>query len=584
MSEEINAKSVEEQDVMEEETAAEETVTETTKKPAPRTKSIEEIREEETRKEEEKGSKRREIIKNIAIIFLAIMLVLTFFSNTIMNYTLPQVSSELISSGSIKSMLRGKGTIETIDPYNIKVKETRTVTAVNVKVGDTVQAGDVIYSLKGEESSELETQRTAVRTAETDYKSAIVTAELRADQVLQIEAGQDMNMNEIMNNIAEYDRQIEQYLTELDTLAAEKAILQLEVDQLSGQKTVDNSGTVNALEKQIIICQKNIDDCNAIIEAYRKKSEHTEEETKKYREAKEQLVKEEETIKNCEYQKSLAEVDAKVTVNGDVAARINDLNNQIKAKETTIALTTTAKTDTEARKTTYVKSVSGKLSVLKAYDALNDAKAKLEKLEKESLGKDITSPVNGKIVSLSKKAGEDTEPNEIVAVIQVEGKGYRTSFTVDASQARTVKVGDVVNVEDYFYNNVQVNLVAINPDTTDPQNKKNLVFELNGEGIEAGGTISLSVGNASASFNKTVPKSALRKDNKGDFILILQEKSVPFGTRYLAKRVEVSKIYAQDDARAAIEADVDDWGVYVISNSNKPIKGGDQVRLSEEQK
>ena len=37
----------------------------------------------------ENVSKRRDWIKNVAIIFLAVMLVLTFFSNTIMNYSLP---------------------------------------------------------------------------------------------------------------------------------------------------------------------------------------------------------------------------------------------------------------------------------------------------------------------------------------------------------------------------------------------------------------------------------------------------------------------------------------------------------------
>lgn len=37
----------------------------------------------------ENTKKRREWIKNAAIVFLVIMLILTFFSNTIMNYSLP---------------------------------------------------------------------------------------------------------------------------------------------------------------------------------------------------------------------------------------------------------------------------------------------------------------------------------------------------------------------------------------------------------------------------------------------------------------------------------------------------------------
>ena len=38
----------------------------------------------------------REWVKTFAIIFLAVLLVLTFFSNTIMNMTLPEVSTEYI--------------------------------------------------------------------------------------------------------------------------------------------------------------------------------------------------------------------------------------------------------------------------------------------------------------------------------------------------------------------------------------------------------------------------------------------------------------------------------------------------------
>lgn len=45
--------------------------------------------------------KRREIIKTILIIFLAVLLVLTFFSNTIMNKSLSEVATEVCTSGSL---------------------------------------------------------------------------------------------------------------------------------------------------------------------------------------------------------------------------------------------------------------------------------------------------------------------------------------------------------------------------------------------------------------------------------------------------------------------------------------------------
>ena len=67
---------------------------------------------------EEKNIKRKEWVKTVAIIFLSIMLVLTFFSNTIMNYSLPEVATEYVQSDSITTQVRGTGMVEAGDPYN----------------------------------------------------------------------------------------------------------------------------------------------------------------------------------------------------------------------------------------------------------------------------------------------------------------------------------------------------------------------------------------------------------------------------------------------------------------------------------
>ena len=98
---------------------------------------------------------RKDMVKNVAIGFLSVMLVLTFFSNTIMNYSLPQVSTRQITNGSISPQIRGTGTVSAEDPYNITVKETRKISGVAVKEGAHVEIGDVIYYLEDKESSEL---------------------------------------------------------------------------------------------------------------------------------------------------------------------------------------------------------------------------------------------------------------------------------------------------------------------------------------------------------------------------------------------------------------------------------------------
>ena len=55
----------------------------------------------------EKSSKRREWVKSAAIVFLSVLLVLTFFSQTIMNRSLPEVATKFVQNGTITSKIRG---------------------------------------------------------------------------------------------------------------------------------------------------------------------------------------------------------------------------------------------------------------------------------------------------------------------------------------------------------------------------------------------------------------------------------------------------------------------------------------------
>ena len=123
--------------------------------------------------ENENGRKRREWVKTAAIVFLSILLVLTFFSNTIMNYSLPEVAAQYIQSGTITAKIRGTGTVESSDPYKVQVKETRTVESVLVKVGDEVQKGDPLFILADKESQELTDAQKQLDTALLNFEKSL---------------------------------------------------------------------------------------------------------------------------------------------------------------------------------------------------------------------------------------------------------------------------------------------------------------------------------------------------------------------------------------------------------------------------
>jgi len=69
----------------------------------------------------EQTVKHRGWVKNAAIIFLSIMLVLTFFSNTILNYSLPEVAAQYAQSGTITTKVRASAPIEANMTFNVEI-------------------------------------------------------------------------------------------------------------------------------------------------------------------------------------------------------------------------------------------------------------------------------------------------------------------------------------------------------------------------------------------------------------------------------------------------------------------------------
>ena len=138
---------------------------------------------------ENEGKKRREWVKNAAIIFLTIMLILTFFSNTIMNYSLPEVATQYVQSGSITAKVRGTGNVEATDPYNVMVKDTRVISSVAVKQGDKVEKDQVLYYLEDKESDELKQAEKELADLELAYMKGLFGSTVSPEVINKVASG-----------------------------------------------------------------------------------------------------------------------------------------------------------------------------------------------------------------------------------------------------------------------------------------------------------------------------------------------------------------------------------------------------------
>ena len=676
-----------------------------------------------------KSLKKREVIKNIAIVFLVIMLILTFFSNTIMNRTLPEVSTQSVTSGPVTTQVRGDGVVEAEDPYNLIIDETRKVKSCPVRVGDHVEEGDIIYYLLGETSEELTTAKNELESLKSEYELTILESGLTQAEVGSVEAGvknatgtilstlesKDAEINSLKSQLEEKEKkhsEVEHQIsvtdpsgssTTVDCSAEEKAVEDAQT-ALDSAKSILNS--LNEAKSQAVQIAKAKSDALANYNAEKdnfygtdsKKGVKTlfdeaeaDYETKKsdyankyndyqtkttdynnaktaYYNAKEAFNSDptkEQDMKDAEAAMNKAEtamnsakdaMDAALTAKDDAEKNYNTckknkedaeaaLNTAKTAMDEANALSANAPTDEqisnaqadvnakqaalnqantnltnkknsanssnnqnnqnyqnlkkqeydmsveigdlkskieklEASRADYLSTEKTKMGLESKYQEILKKEKQIKDLEAKALGGEIKSPVTGEITSLAYSGGEKIEAGSTAAVIQIDGKGYKLSFPVNAKQAKAVKVGDPVSVENsWYYGDLNVNLVAIQPDKNNSRDGKILVFSLSGESVNPGQNLTLSVGEKSSNYDLIVPNAAVHEDNSGHFVLIVDTKSTPFGSRYIAKRVDVT-VLAQDDKVTAVDAELFGYE-YVITNSSKYIENKDQVKLAD---
>lgn len=597
----------------------------------------------------ENGTKRRDWVKNAAIVFLTVMLLLTFFSQTIMNYSLPEVATQYVQSGSITAKIRGSGTVESGDPYEVKVTETRKVASVAVRAGDTVQKGDILYYLEDKDSEELQAALDALEKAEKAYESALLNTNLTSSDIQEAESG--VTIEEYRSRITVKQNAVK---------AAENAVEAAENEVTEAQKRVDEiTERYEAFNTQITIEQNRSEDewdCDERHERDRTRDEYNQANNQwnQTRPAlKAELDKAEKAIadKEAEYaprieaavesgnsaeekalrdelesvvsgyrdsvkayddqikagDQNIADLENKKTaaqtrLEAKVRKDKEDITNSLRRQQSEVedekreaekaladkkdAVTDRTK-DLEDRQdelkdlNDQIDRIFGQSGLQTLQEAIDKAQEEVDKLKEKTTGATITAPISGTVTKLNVTAGNSTSADTPVAVMQPEGKGYTLSFSVTNEQARRLSVGDKADlVNAWRYDDIDVTLSSIKPDNTDPGQKKLLTFDVTGSTVTAGQSLSLSVGQKSANYDLIVPNSAIREDNNGKFILIVESKSSPLGTRYTASRVDV-EVIASDDTQSAISAALYGYE-FVITTSTKPVEAGKLVRLASD--
>ena len=564
------------------------------------------------------GKKRREWVKNAAIIFLSVMLVLTFFSNTFMNYSLPEVAAQYVQSGTITAKIRGTGTVESGDPYNVKINETRTISSVLVKTGDKVEKGAPLLLLEDKESKELTDAQAALDKAMLDFELALLSGDISNTAYTNVQTGQIASIGTYQSRIVAAEAEIDKWQKQVDE--ATTAINQLKTAQVNvdaGGAPDTSSEQAKVAEAQAALNNDWVKIAKDKISEWQAAKAAFDATIAKYKEGilssvsgndrQNQVPKEEydvAVVNSTTYQKLIDEKQAQI--NADPAAvtaynnKVNALaeankklaekqNSKTNATSSLTVQTQNWQNELDSRnaklkaaqdfKAQLLKDISTELNLDYQLDSLKKQRDQIAKLQENAVGASIEAPIAGTITGVTVKAGDEAQPDTALVTMQPEGKGFTMSFSVTNDQAKRLSVGDKADlVNSWRYSDMDITLASIKPDTTDPGQKKLLTFDITGDEVTPGQSLNVSVGQKSANYDLIVPNSAIREDSNGKFILIVESKSSPLGNRYVATRVDV-EVLASDDTQSAVSGALYGYE-FVITTSTQPVEAGKLVRLA----
>ena len=222
---------------------------------------------------EEQVVKKRGWVKNAVIAFLSIMLVLTFFSNTIMNRSLPEVATAFVESGTINAKIRGSGTVSAGESYDVVMDQTRKVSSVLVKVGDLVETGDVLFTLSETESDELKQAQDTLEDMRLNYQKSVLNMDSAdyAQENRNIQKAREAltEAKAEMENCAVSDDQIYQAQMTLKEAQRAKKDLEDALKKLQDDRS-ESASRYDTLEAQITAWEKECETLSDAIDGYEK--------------------------------------------------------------------------------------------------------------------------------------------------------------------------------------------------------------------------------------------------------------------------------------------------------------------------
>ncbi|MBP5417001.1 MAG: hypothetical protein J6Y58_05680 [Clostridiales bacterium] len=554
--------------------------------------------------DENKKKKSRKWIIRALIIFLIIMGILTFFSNTIMNMTLTQVSTQQIYGATLSSISRASGTLHANTELKVKSPGEMTIADVPVYLYQEVEEGEVLATFEvSEEHADLDEARKSLQDLEKemeydarkpsessdyyDMEMAVYDAEKavkQAEKNLAAAKNKDAVVAQTRNDIKVISDQLTQLEKDKTVLESKKQELEQRRDTIY-ERIETAKETLTTAQDALAACVTDPSDPNfdqaALDQANQDVAEAqkaVEKEQASYNTTSEELknVCSQLVDKEAAYTKKSTELEEKqtdlaefeqITTVEDAERALKDAKHTLQvARKTLSDAKTNAGIDSDREKDTKEEKLKRK----------EELEKKIKELEEYYKITEIRAPISGTLISISATRGGQCMKDDEMFVIADMESGMYVDCQIQKKDADSMMVGSEVRT-DYCDSAV---VDSVRPDPSDPINSRIVRITVEGSYMVPGAMqINCTISTSNRYYDCVVPKGAVQSDTEGSFIYILVTKNTPLGERYIARKLPV-KIVGEDATSYAIEG----AGVnmaYCIVRTEKPIKNGEQVRLAQ---
>lgn len=552
----------------------------------------------------DKASKKREIIKTLLIVFLAALLLLTFFSNTIMNCALAEITTSQVTSGKLTERIRATGIVEAEQTYEVKTDENRTVFKINIKAGQKVSEGDVLFTLGSAESASLSAAENELDALELEYNKLLLTPPpdySSEDQQIK-NAAEDLNQAIVRRDAAlaaqktsaQAKAQYNADRNEAKRLSALRDKLSATISAIDGDDyTSASAELIGDLPALKTTWETAENEYAAAYELYTKAVENGDAETaladcnakdEKRASAKAEYDKTKSSIR-AGLAAQLTDTEGKLsTVNARISVYEENVSAGGMSYEDCVADVQTKQRTLETLRINLAKTQNSNSVAQQQYAldleskkrVIEKKRQEIETLRQNNTTVDITSKYSGTVRTVNVKPDEMTASGIPLAVIDLDDAGFKMNVSVETELAKKLSVGATAQVVNNWNGEAKAVLETMITDADSNGKRMKLSFRVIGS-VTVGSNLEISLPLSSGQYQSIVPKSAVYSDQKGDFVYKVRSKHTPLGNRYYAERVSVNVI-ASDDNSSAVSGELT-GSDSIITAFSKPITAGDQVRL-----